>query len=292
LKLDPDLASPYAILGIMQVVDRRYDEAIASAERAVALDPGDAAAQIALAYVQVFAGNHAAAAAAGEAALKLDPNLPAIDREVAGLAFLLDGNTAKAIAALERTRADAPAVGSFRITLAAAYARAQRQPDAQASIADGLRLMEGETQARWRSLSAWRIGDAHFRNPADLALIIDSLAKAGLPEWPFGFTADERDRLNGEEIGALVLGHTLQGQLEPGRQPAMLQIGPDGKAAFRSTTRLITETIYVDRDLLCEQSENMFGRPDCGPVYRGGAADGKKYSFVNSSKVFRFQPAD
>ncbi|MGO7522456.1 guanylyl cyclase, partial [Rhizobium brockwellii] len=48
LKLDPDLSSPYAILGIMQVVDRRYEEAIASAERATALGPGDAAAQIAL----------------------------------------------------------------------------------------------------------------------------------------------------------------------------------------------------------------------------------------------------
>jgi TolB-like protein/class 3 adenylate cyclase len=31
LELDPDLSSPYAILGIMQVVDRHYEEAIASA---------------------------------------------------------------------------------------------------------------------------------------------------------------------------------------------------------------------------------------------------------------------
>ena len=94
--------------------------------------------------------------------------------------------------------------------------------------------------------------------------------------------------LKGAEIASLVLGHTLQGQLEPGLQPAFLQIGSDGKAAFRSTTRLVTETVHVDGDLLCELSENMFGRPDCGPVYRRSDDAGSGYSFVNSSKVFHF----
>ena len=163
LELDPDLSSPYAILGIMQVVDRRYDEAIASAKRAVAIGPGDAEAQIALGYVQLFAGNHAEAATAVETALKLDPNLSPIDREVAGLVFLLQGDTAKAIETLERTRDDAPAVGGFRITLAAAYARAGRLPDAKAAIADGLRLTsEVRIPARRRSLAAWRISLCPF----------------------------------------------------------------------------------------------------------------------------------
>ena len=81
------------------------------------------------------------------------------------------------------------------------------------------------------------------------------------------------DPLKGAEIASLVIGHTLQGQIEPGRQPAILQIGSDGKAAFRTPTRLVTETVYVDGDLLCEQSENLFGRPDCGPVYRRKNAD-------------------
>ena len=94
------------------------------------------------------------------------------------------------------------------------------------------------------------------------------------------------------EIAALVLGHTLQGQLEPGLQPAILQVGSDGKAAFRSTTRLLTETVYVDGDVLCEQSENMFGRPDCGPVYKRTNDDGNGYSYVNSSKVFHFVVAN
>ncbi|MER8745037.1 adenylate/guanylate cyclase domain-containing protein [Mesorhizobium sp. M1004] len=285
LQLDPDLSSPYAILGIMQVVDRRYEEAIASAERAVALGPGDAETQIARGYVQLFAGNHAEAAVAVETALRLDPNLSPINRQIAGLVFLIQGNTDKAIEALERVRDEAPSVGDFRIDLAAAYARAGRLPDARAAVAEGLR---STSTAGSDSLSAYRLNGAQYRNPRDLALIIDALQQAGLPEWPFGFTGDEHNRLKGEEIASLVLGHTLQGQLEPGLQQAFLQIGSDGKAAFRSTTRLVTETVRVDGDLLCELSENMFGRPDCGPVYKRRDDGGGGYSFVNSSKVFHF----
>ena len=291
LELDPKLSSPYAILGIMQVVDRRYEEAIASAQKAVALGAGDAEAQIALGYVQLFAGNYADAAAAVDTALKLEPNLPTADREVAGLAFLLQGNFARAIDILERLCKDAPTVGEFRFTLAAAYARAGRVPDAQVAVADGFRIMAGSDSFNWRSLASWRIGFAHFRKTEDLAVFIDALRQAGLPEWPFGFTAGARDQVKGAEIAALVLGHTLQGQLEPGRRPGILQIGQDGNAGFRSTTRMYTETVYVDHDLLCEQSENMLGRPDCGPVYKRTAAAGEAgYVYVNSGKLFSFSP--
>jgi hypothetical protein len=272
-------------------VDRRYEEATASAERAVALGPGDVAAQIALGYVQLFAGNHAEASEAVESALRLDPNLSAIDREVAGLVFLLNDDTARAVETLERTREDAPAVSEFRIVLAAAYARANRLPEAKASLASGLQLLSGSETFNERSLSDWRISYAHFRNAQDLALIIDALRQAGLPEWPFGFTADEKDRVNGAALASLIFGHTLQGQLEPGGQPAILQIGKDGNAGFRSMTRMYTAKLYVDQDLLCEQSENMFGRPDCGPVYRrSGETEG--YTYVNSGKVFHFSAAD
>ena len=109
-----------------------------------------------------------------------------------------------------------------------------------------------------------------------------------MPEWPFGFRGNERDRLKGEEIALLVLGHTLQGQIEPG-QPAIMQIDREGNAAFRSVRQLLTGTVYVDRDLLCERSENMFGRPDCGPVYKHTASNGKQsYAYANSSKLFYF----
>ena len=87
-----------------------------------------------------------------------------------------------------------------------------------------------------------------------------------------------------------MLGHTLQGHIEPGF-PTMMQIGQDGRTAYRSSRQFLTETVVVDRDQLCEKSENMFGRPDCGPVYRHDSVAGEpSYAYVNSSKVFYFAP--
>ena len=178
------------------------------------------------------------------------------------------------------------------MVLAAAYARANRLPEARAAVAEGLQLLAGSESFNERSLAAWRIGYAHLRNAQDLALIIEALRQAGLPEWPFGFTSDEKDQVRGTDLKSLVLGRTLEGQLEPGGQPAILQIDQDGRAGFRSKTRMYTEMVYVDRDLLCEQSENMFGRPDCGPVFRRTDATGKSYSYVNSGKVLNFAVDD
>jgi adenylate cyclase len=58
LELDPESSQPYAILAVLQVVDRRYEEALASARRAVALGPSDAEAHAALSLVLTFFGGH------------------------------------------------------------------------------------------------------------------------------------------------------------------------------------------------------------------------------------------
>jgi len=43
---------------------------------------------------------------------------------------------------------------------------------------------------------------------------------------------------------------------------------------------------------LCEQSENMLGRPVCGPVYRRSDDGALRYSYANSGIVFHFSPAN
>ncbi|WP_028747795.1 adenylate/guanylate cyclase domain-containing protein [Rhizobium mesoamericanum] len=287
LTLDPELPSPYAVLAIMQAVDRRYEQAITSAQKAVSLGPANAEAHMAVAYVQLGWGNHADAAAAVETALKYDPNPSAIDRYTAGMVFFLQHDYKKATDSFQRARDGSENNGDFVTPLAMAYARAGRIEDARATVKELSRLRGGR-----ECLAGWRIANANLRSQ-DLALTLDALRDAGLPEWPFGFRGDEQARLTGGEIASTVMGKVLRGKTEPSKSPAIMQVQMDGKAAFRSPTQMMTETVSIKGDLLCEQSENAFGQPSCGPVYRhANPADGTSYAYVNSTKVFYFSAAD
>ncbi|KWV56987.1 guanylyl cyclase [Rhizobium altiplani] len=287
LALDPELPSPYAVLAIMQAVDRRYEQAIASAQKAVALGPANSEAHMAVAYVQLVWGKHADAAAAVETALRYDPNPSAIDRYTSGMVYFLQHDYEKATDSFQRARDSSENNGDFITPLVMAYVRAGRIEDARATVKELSRLRGGR-----ECLAGWRLANANLRSE-DLAFTLDALRDAGLPEWPFGFHGDEQSRLMGGEIASTVLGKVLRGKTEPSKGPAIMQVQMDGKAAFRSPTQMMTETVSVKGDFLCEQSENAFGQPDCGPVYRhANPADGTSYAYVNSSKVFYFSAAD
>jgi adenylate cyclase len=288
LELNPESSRPYAILAGLQVVDRRYEEALASARRAVALGPSDSEAHAALSLVLTFDGDHADAVAAIETAQQFNPNLSMGERQVAGMAFLLHGDYARAIETLERARVEALR-GEVGISglLAAAYARAGRLNEARGVAAEARRTTPAI------SIALWRVQYAHFRNGQDLEHLLEAMHDAGIPEWPFDFRADDRDRLSGADISQLAFGRTWQGRTEAG-ESALLQFGRDGKTAFRTPTQIVTGTAFVDRDMLCQQSENvLLGRPRCGPVYRRthGAAE-LAYTYVNAFTVFHFSPVE
>ena len=100
------------------MVGREYEDAIASARRAVALAPGDAEAHAALGLVLTFAGEHAESVRAVDKSLRLDPTPPTSDAITSGLAFSLNGDHARAIEVLERARAAAPGVEDVHVVLA------------------------------------------------------------------------------------------------------------------------------------------------------------------------------
>jgi TolB-like protein/class 3 adenylate cyclase len=287
LKLNPESSQPYAILAILQVVDRRYEEAIGSAERAVALGPSDSEAYMALSLVLTFAGRHAEAVSAIETAQRFNPSLSTSERLVAGLAFLLHGDYARAIETLKRARAEAPRLIDIHTLLAAAYARAGRLSEARDAA------MEARRTVPVTSVELWRVLYAHFRNGQDLERVLEAMREAGLPEWPFNFRGDERNRLSGPDISRLAFGRTWRGRIEAG-EPALLQFGRDGKTAFRTPTQIVTGAAFVDGDRLCEQSENrLLGRPRCGPVYRRTHDPGKpEYTYVNAFTLFHFSPVE
>jgi adenylate cyclase len=289
LEINPEASLPFSVLAALQVVDGRDEEALASAERAVALGPSDAEAHAALSLVLTLSGRHADAIVAIERAMRLNPSLPTSDRIVAGMAFLLNDEPERAIEVLERARADAPNVDDTHAMLTAAYARAGRMDAARRAAADALRIGPN------LCVEVYRVTLGPFRDHQDLTKILDAMSAGGLPEWPYGFSADPRDRLAATEISRLAFGRAWQGRLEGGG-PALAQFQPDGKMAFRTTTQIGTGVAFVVGDTLCERIEALsLGRPVCGPVYRLSKPSGEDhlaYVYANASKVFHFSPVD
>jgi hypothetical protein len=145
------------------------------------------------------------------------------------------------------------------------------------------------------SAEVYRVILGPFRDHQDLVKILDAMSAGGLPEWPYGFSADPHDRLPAAEIGPLAFGRTWQGRLEGGG-PALAQIQPDGKMAFRTSTYIATGVAFLADDMLCERIEALsLGRPVCGPVYRLSKPSGEDdlaYVYANASKVFHFLPVE
>jgi TolB-like protein/tetratricopeptide (TPR) repeat protein len=289
LEINPEVPLPFAVLSILQTVDRRHKEALTSARRAVALGPSDAAAHAALSLVLTFSGHHADAITAIETTMRLNPNLSTGDSIVAGLAFILSDMPERAIEILERASAKAPNVDDIHAMLTAAYARANRVDDARLAAAEAVRLGPN------LCVELYRVILAHFRSDLDLAKIVDAMREGGLQEWPYGFTAESHARLTATEIGRLVLGRTWQGRIEGGG-PAFLQFQLDGKLAYRTATSFATGVAFVNGDTLCEQYKALsLGRSVCGPVYRlskTSSSDDLTYAYANASKVLYFSPIE
>jgi adenylate cyclase len=281
LSLDSKIPRAYSVLGVLQVVDGRYDEAIESARKAVSLGPNSADAYVNLAIVLMFSGRPAEALAAMETALRLNPRPSSGVLGYYGAVLFMNRQYEKAIEPLEKARA---ASYPAREHLAMTYAQLGRLDDAKAEIAGLL----PDTSLSW-----YRVSYAHYKREADRAHMIEAFRKAGLPEWPFGYEGRTEDRLDGNEIKTLALGQTWVGHTSAGLQ-FIQEIGTDGKVAYRSAQSFITGNASVQGDMLCRKSAaNFMGRKRCGYVYRnpGGTLEEKnEYIYVGVTALMFFSP--
>ena len=281
LSLDSKIPRAYSVLGVLQVVDGRYDEAIASVRKAVSLGPNSADAYVNLAIVLMFSGRPAQALAAMETALRLNPRPSPGVLGYYGAVLFMNHQYENAIEPLKKAQA---ASYFAREHLAMTYAQLGRLDDAKAEIAGLL----PDTNLSW-----YRVSYAHYKREEDRTHLLVALRKAGVPEWPFGYEGRTVDRLDGNEIKTLVLGRIWVGQTSAGLQ-FMQEIGTDGKVVYRSAQSFITGNASVQGDMLCLKSAaNLMGRKRCGYMYRnpGGTLEEKnEYIYVGVTALMFFSP--
>jgi adenylate cyclase len=140
LALDPSGGAPYMLLANVSGQERRFDEAIAYSEKAVALLPSNAIAVAALGRVLIFAGRPEEALPPIQRAKRYSPITPEILSRWEGVAYHTLGRYEEAIVALERARArKSKALGPLAF-LALTYADMGRMEEARAMAQEVLEL--------------------------------------------------------------------------------------------------------------------------------------------------------
>jgi len=175
LAIDDSNAGAHHLLGQIFLNQRRYEQAIASAEKAVALQPSHALHTVFLGLNLVYVGRAEEGLELAKRAMRLSPLASALFLRILGLAYHSTGDHGEAITVLERARAQTPSAPFVYIYLAMTYSGAGREEEARAAVTELLR--------RQPMFSVKHAGNAIlFKDPAKQKRALDALRKAGLPE--------------------------------------------------------------------------------------------------------------
>ena len=282
LALDPSNPRPYSVLSALQTSDGWHEQAIESARKAITLQPSNAEAYASLALALTYAGKHAEALAAVETALRLDPRPSPQFRADLGWVLAHNGQYERALEHLETAR---HAGVDYLDTITIVQVALGRLAEAQATVRDMLAVDVG------LSLEFFRVQFSHYKRKEDLDRLLDALRAAGVSEWPMGYQGRPEHRLDGSDIAAMTFGRTWKGQDGSGR-PFMQEVSKDGTLAYLGATTLLTGTVSVDGNALCQRNEAfLMGRKYCGYVYRnpdGTPAAKDEYAYVSAYGIYRF----
>ncbi|WP_292171733.1 adenylate/guanylate cyclase domain-containing protein [Mesorhizobium sp.] len=284
LVLNPQSSRAYAVLGILQMLDSEWDEALVSVQKAVAFDPNSAEAELNLAIVLTYAGQNPAALAAMERVLQLDPKPRAQVFDYYGFVLYMNGQYEKSLQALSQVQPEERSDLGLE-TLAMANARLGRMAEAHDAVAAILKKIPVQ------NLAGFRVVYAHHRRQQDLDHRIDALRLAGLPERCFDFRGRDEDRLDASAIRALADARTWVGHQYNGA-PFVMELSANGDFAMSSQNGIIAGVFTLENNLFCTRSSaTLLGRKFCAPVYRNPQGSSEKrdeYVLPDSVAVWYF----
>jgi len=166
--LDP---GAHALLGDAALYFGEYDRALDEVKRAIDLNGSDAQSYGILMDALLFRGDLKGAIAAGETLAQFQPDLPDGAAFHLAVGYVLADRGADAVRVLEHTLDRSPGYLYGNVMLAAAYAAAGRQPDAERQAAD--------VRRRFPNFSPQEFGSL-LRDPGQREKLSGALKKAGL----------------------------------------------------------------------------------------------------------------
>jgi Flp pilus assembly protein TadD len=290
---------------VMALKLRLYGEAVAHAERAVALDPSDAGARGNLAYTLFYDNQLDAAISAAETALRLDPNNPALALQWIGRAEFAKGDFDRALEFTERARKHRPTLAST-LFLAAIQAHLGRLEEAKSNL-DIYTSAWSSPPSLAEVMFYWP-----YKDSAVAERFTEGLLKAGLSS-PLGgyYIVSEADRLDGDEVKTLLFGREIAG-VDLGNGDRWTQVrGLDGTATCTENADADDDDFcawrgpsddpgsgrgWIDGDMLCEEvkvREQFY--ETCFPVFRNPTGKPEKmdeFLAITDVGLYPFSPVN
>jgi adenylate cyclase len=165
----------HAALGFAELCMHRNDHALSALDRAGALNPNSADVHAVRGTVLNFLGRPEEGLREVELAIRHNPHHPDWYLLGAGRAYYMLGRYEDAIPTLRRLATAMPELTTGRLLLAAVYAAADRQAEAEAEVSSVLKDNSTVTLAYTRAT-------VPFQKQEDLERYLDFLRQAGLPE--------------------------------------------------------------------------------------------------------------
>jgi tetratricopeptide (TPR) repeat protein len=275
----------YQLLVERLLPQQKSDDAIAAAERAIALDPSQAWSYHQMSLALTLNGRPADGLAYVDAATRVDPVWVAWRHYLVALAYVSLGRFEDAAKSLETIGAQFKNADFWTSyvsleLLTAVYGHLGRTADA-ASTREKLKpYLIDMDNGEFTGLLAMR--DLPFKNYEDLERVLAGLRKSGVPDLPFGFDPKSKDRLSGAEIKELLFGHEIRGHELITGDAFSLARAADGSYSATSPAWSVTGSSWIEGDTIC--SSNQLVLRACRAVFRNPSGT---FEQLNQYLVFR-----
>jgi TolB-like protein/class 3 adenylate cyclase/Flp pilus assembly protein TadD len=166
----------HGMVALKYIYKRQHEEAVAEAERAVALDPNSSQINHIMGQSLLFAGRSAEAVDFITRAMRLDPHYPVIRLHYLGLAQFCLGQFQEALTTLESAHVRKPKFGEW--PLWATYAHLGREQEAADLMTE---YMKRRRMHKRRGTAEKLLKYYPFKDPKDEERFADGVIKAGYP---------------------------------------------------------------------------------------------------------------
>jgi TolB-like protein/Flp pilus assembly protein TadD len=283
-------AISHNVATLLAIQRRKYEKAMAEAERALALNPSGYEANHAMGTVLLWAGRPKEAINYFKRALELDPLHPGSPLYLMGFAHFNMGQYNEAVDLAKRALTHYPKNANINLVLAPAYAHLGRDQEARDALKDYLKVflpLKPDLKDLFSPLP--------FKEQKDFDRLAEGLVKAGFPGRPSEYCKiSKQNKLTGEEIRKLLFGHTAKG-IHLGMQWSVSR-DKEGKCTSKDFSGKRTGKSWIEGDRVFTQFESVLeGRKFDIEVYRnpGGTPESlNEYCYISDFALLPFSVVD